>query len=383
MEGHLRKRGDKWYFSFELASVGGERKRIERVGGRTKKEAAAKMRQAMAEYDRAGQMVDESDMSVSDYFDYWMANYVEINLRYNSKKQYTSLIENHMKPSLGMYRLSSLTSGKIQEFINTKYEEGYSESTLSVMRTIMTNAFGMAVHPWQFIKINPATNIRIPKVEKDVGVEKDLKIITVEEYKSILNLLRDKVKYTTFLEIGFHTGLRPGEILALQWKDLDLDAGLLNVNSTRIERSGDDWYLGKPKTESSIRTISISEYLVSVLKLHRRQQMENQIFYGPSYRSPEGYNFVCTKEDGSPVTRSTLGAMSRSIRNKLGIDFNAHSLRHTHASMLYERGMEPKLIQERLGHSKLSTTMDTYAHVTEKLKKKERSYLEDLAAESL
>src|SRR5690554_3213150 len=109
MAGHVRKRGDKWYYSFEASSVGGKRKRIERVGGRTKKEAEAALRKALTEYENAGAHFEPSEMSVADYMDYWFKEYVMINCKYGTQQNYKRIIDLHIKPSLGYYKLKSLT----------------------------------------------------------------------------------------------------------------------------------------------------------------------------------------------------------------------------------------------------------------------------------
>ena len=109
----------------------------------------------------------------------------------------------------------------------------------------------------------------------------------------------------------------------------------------------------------------IGESLVNILKRQKKWQAENKLRCGHYYKDSD---FVSTRKDGSPVTTNTIVYMTRIIKNDLEIDFTFHALRHTHATMLLESGANAKDIQQRLGHSKLSTTMDTYSHVTEKMK---------------
>lgn len=123
--------------------------------------------------------------------------------------------------------------------------------------------------------------------------------------------------------------------------------------------------LGTPKTAASYRTIAIDDIFVNELKAMKRRQSENKLRHGKYYYDS---NFVCTKENGEPVTpNSTKGHCTKTTR-ELGIPFNFHSLRHTHATMLLEDGVKPKIVQERLGHSRISTTMDKYVHVTKKMR---------------
>lgn len=123
--------------------------------------------------------------------------------------------------------------------------------------------------------------------------------------------------------------------------------------------------LGTPKTKSSYRTIDIGDTLIKILKRHKIWQKKNKLEYGQYYTDS---NYVCTKENGQLVTIDTIKYISRIVNYELKINFNFHSLRHTHATMLLEAGANPKDIQKRLGHSKISTTLDTYSHVTKRMK---------------
>jgi len=134
---------------------------------------------------------------------------------------------------------------------------------------------------------------------------------------------------------------------------------------------------GTPKTKSSYRTISIGDTLINILKSNIIRQKENKLKYGEFYTKND---FVCTQENGGLVSNDSLKYISRVVNNELGIKYNFHSLRHTHATILLEGGAVPKDIQERLGHSKIATTMDTYSHVTLKMKNDTVNILENIFA---
>ncbi|WP_218017309.1 tyrosine-type recombinase/integrase [Listeria newyorkensis] len=121
---------------------------------------------------------------------------------------------------------------------------------------------------------------------------------------------------------------------------------------------------GTPKTKGSIRTIKIGKTLIDILTTHKEQQEKNKKKYREYYTQN---NFVCTMENGTLVTQNTMKYLSRVVNYDLGIKFNFHSLRHTHATMLIESGANTKGVQVRLGHSRHSTTVDTYSHVTPKM----------------
>jgi len=376
MNGSVRKKGDQWYFSFELAKVGGKRRRVERAGGRTKKEAQAKMREVMAEYEKAGQLFDESEISVSDYMDYWIDNYVRTNLKYNSLTYYQGIIKNHIKPKFGHYKLSTITPATIQTFINGKFIEGYSKNSLTNMMGLLSKAFKMAVHPYGFIKQDPTRFVTVPKMDQKPKDGEDLKIIAMKDYRKILERFPRGSTFYVPLEIAFGTGMRGGEVCALTWDNVNLSAKTIRVEKTMIMMEHGHWELGTPKTKNSYRTVQITEHLATVLKQAQRDQKENSLKYGQYYLQS---NHVCTKENGEPVTTNSLKYLSRVVNYELMINFNFHSLRHTHASILVASGANFKAIQERLGHSNLSTTMDTYAHISEDLKASTADLLERLS----
>ncbi|NFJ74957.1 hypothetical protein FC914_04860 [Clostridium botulinum] len=126
MKGGVRKRGSSWYYYFDAGTVEGKRKKIERKGGSTKKEAETALRNALNEFENCGSLLDESNISISDYFDYWHKEYALINCKYNTQVNYKKIIENHIKPNLGVYKLKSLTPAILQEFLNKKYRNGFA-----------------------------------------------------------------------------------------------------------------------------------------------------------------------------------------------------------------------------------------------------------------
>lgn len=165
MEGHVRKRGDKWYYSFEATSVNGKRKRIERVGGRTKKEAESALRKAIEEYNNIGSVFEPSKTSVSDYMDYWVKNYVQINCADGTFKNYQDIIKNHVKPTLGSYMIKSLSPAILQEFINGRYLNGASKNFLNNIKGLLSGSLKYAVYPCELIRENPMQYVKLPKYE--------------------------------------------------------------------------------------------------------------------------------------------------------------------------------------------------------------------------
>lgn len=394
MEGHVRKRGDKWYYSFEASNVDGKRKRIERVGGRTKKEAYASLRKALEEYNNAGLHFEPSTISVSDYLDYWFKNYVQVNCKYNTQSGYEMIIRKHLKPALGIYKLKSLTPAILQEFVNNKYLTGISKNHLTNVITVLSGSLKYAVHPCKFIKDNSMQYVKYPKYEHS-KTEINHKVISKKEFETIIERFPPGSTYYIPIMIGYYTGCRIGEVMGLTWEDVDFENETISINKIIYKRKP-KWYFGSTKTESSVRTIKIGKTLIAALRKHKKWQMENRMKYGQHFiqqyeveevdeRTREklrrihslsltidagvmkSINMVCTKENGDMVTPETFKYASRVIHYSLGILFNFHSLRHTHATTLIENGANIKDVQLRLGHNNIETTLDTYTHATEKM----------------
>ncbi|WP_434284590.1 tyrosine-type recombinase/integrase [Clostridium botulinum] len=363
MKGSVRKKGNRWYYSFYTGTVDGKRKRIERAGGDTKKEAEKALRNALLEFEKAGSILNESNISVSDYFDYWHKEYVIINCKYNTQLYYRQIIDKHIKPALGVYKLKSLTPSVLQKFLNKKYLNGFAKNSVSNFYGVLSGALKMAVYPYQLIKENPMNYVNMPKYNNVKNDKNDLKVITLEQFNKIINRFPKGSSFHVPLYIGFNTGLRAAEVCGLTWNCINFDDRTLTVEKILLKK-GREWIFGTPKTKSSNRTILIGKTLYNILKSHKKWQIENKLKYGKYYTHS---NFICTKENGQLVTPDSLKYLSRVVNYELNISFSFHSLRHTHATMLLESGANIKDIQKRLGHSKLSTTMDTYSHVTKNL----------------
>lgn len=402
-----RKRGEKWYYSFEVASVDGKRKRIERVGGKTKKEALEKGIEALNEYNNSGQHFEPTSISVADFLDYYIDNYCKINNKYTTQVVNVNVIEKHLKPSLGAYRLSALNTATIQEFINDRFvTSNFAKTTLEGLISPLSQAFEYAID-LGYVKDNPCKRIKYPKSCRS---PKSRQIITVDEYNTIINELKRHEHFSIAIMIGWYAGLRISETFGLTWNDIDFENKTITVNKQIVKRNfGVDirkaikvkgkkeersaWYFQDPKTKTSNRTIAVSDELIKALKKYRKEQLENRIYYGEYYKElylkqeldEKGKqiqrvieiekNIPCTlpiadmifrKENGEYVSTDSFKYPSRIIHHKLGFEkFDYHSLRHTHATMLIEAGVSPKTVQERLGHASIKTTFDKYVHNTE------------------
>ena len=403
---NTRKRGQKWEYRFEGASVNGKRTQISKGGFRTKKEALDAGNAALAQYNRSGSVFNPKEISVSDYLDYWIDTYCKLNLKYNTQLGYIKIIDVHLKPAFGKYKLTAVSAAAIQEFANSLALKGMSRSSIVGIITTFSAALNYAVEPLGYLEYNPCDRVKYPKSAKK---PKERIILTIDEFNRIIERFPFGNRYYIPLMIGFYCGLRISETFALTWDDIDLENKTLTVNKQVLKRNfGADvrkaasikgkkelrssWYFGSPKTGSSVRTIKFGESLYKALRQEKAAQLKNELKYGEYYTihvlkkeiDEKGadmfrivplqkcvetqlprVNLVCIAENGEYTSTDSFKYCSRVIHNSLKLAFDYHSLRHTHATMLVEAGADIKDVQSRLGHSDISTTLQTYVHNTE------------------
>ena len=405
-----KPKAPNWEYRFEAAKIDGKRKSISKAGFKTKKEAEIAGTKAMAEYNNAGLKFEPSDMSFADYLDYWFDNYVKMSCKYSTQLNYSQIIDNHLKPALGMYKLRSLTPLMIQEYVNQKFIVGLKKNTLSGIMGVLSGSLKYAVVPAKLLQSSPAEYVKYPKVSAERS-EINRTIISVEDFNRMLERFPKGSPYRYALLIGFYTGLRIGEVYALTWDDIDFKEKTLEVNKLVYKRNyGVDirevmkkrgkreeksaWYFGDPKTAASNRKIKIGDTLINELREYRKMQLEYQMQYGEYYtqiykkeeKDEKGNiihrlidvektvpvslpiaNLVMRKENGEFSSSDSFKYAARIIHHELYIQFNFHSLRHTHATKLIEAGVSPKAVQARLGHENIETTLQTYVHNTESM----------------
>ena len=428
MKGTVRKRGKTWSYSFNAGKVprtdkGGHPvydddgnpvykwNRIDCGGFSTKKEAEEALTEALAKYMHSGQATSQSKITVSEYLDLWFDQYCRMNSRYNTQVSRLSVIENRLKPVFGHFRLQTLSPAAVQEWVNSLKVEGYARETVRHYLGVLSAAMEYAVEPLRYVEFNPCSRVRIPKYED--GRQETHIFLPKEGLRKITDRFPESSPFYVPIMIGYHAGLRISECFALTWDRVDLDRRVIRVDRQAIKRNFGDvrqsinkgrqkmeksvWYLDSPKTSTSVREIRFGPTLERILRRAKRAKQENRISYGAyfieHYLQPEtaengdtlqkivpvsrsipvslpAADLICVRADGSMLTSDSFKYVCRVCRHELGIPFNYHSLRHTHATMLIEGGADVKDVQERLGHADIQTTMNRYVHDTEIMKER-------------
>lgn len=387
----LQKRGKTWRYSFDGAKINGRRQFISKSGFRTKQEAIIAGTEALDAYNRAGLVFNPVDISFADYLDLWMKIYVQVNCKPITIANYEKKIRLHIKPALGKYRLSCLSPAVLQKLIDDKFNLGYSRNTLAIIKGILTGSLSYAVHPLEYIKASPAVYVKLPSTRATPDIPTRTAphtVFTREQLSALFQRFPEGTSSHLPLMIGYKCGLRIGEAFALTWDSVDLERRTITIDKQvqwceRDRKTGTPghWYFTLPKYDS-VRTISIPFDLADLMRRERQRQLQAAEAYGFLYirnyldeeniLNTEGrgrlLDLVMIRMDGSYIISRNMQYVSQIARRELGMDqFDYHSLRHTHATMLAESGASPKYVQHRLGHKNIQVTMQIYQHLTQQM----------------
>lgn len=275
-------------------------------------------------------------------------------------ERYRQIIENNIKPSIGGYQLSKLKPLHIQSFYTDSLttgrkdgKGGLSAQTVLHFHRLLHRALGQAVK-WQLLARNPADAVESPRPER-----KEMTALDEKETAHLLKRFEGSRMHVPVI-IAVTTGLRRGEFLALHWSDIDLDDGQITVNQA-IEQTKEGLRFKTPKTERSRRSVALPSFVVEILQAHKREQAEIRLQLGPAY---ENNNLVFPRQDGTAWPPDSFSTAFAAFVRRSGLPHvRLHDLRHSHATQLLRQGVHPKVVSERLGHSKVGITMDTYSHV--------------------
>ncbi len=367
-EGTIFKRNDgRWTGQITL-DLGNEQYKRKTVYGKTQKEVKDKLEYLRMEC-RQGRVIETSDMPLEEWLHIWITNY-KPNLKITTRESYESYIATHINGSeIGKIPLNKLKTTDLQTFYNAKLNGTYknqkqklSSTTVRYINIIIKSALKQAVNN-RMINDNACNAVVLPKKNKIEIIP-----LTKEEVIQFLNVAKKDRLYTLYL-LEMMTGLRRGEILGLKWSDIDFEKGKINVihNLYRINNTDENattkykLELLTPKTETSKRSIPINQLMIEELLKHKEKQDLEKMYYASDYKD---LGMVFTRPNGDYISPREFLRQYQKLLSTAGLEKKRfHDLRHTVASLLINANENPKVIQQLLGHSTISTTLDIYAHV--------------------
>lgn len=319
-----------------------------------------------------GIFVEHSKITVDEFLDKWLEVAAKPRLRARTLEDYSEYLKRYVRPVLGKKELAKLKPLDIQAFYSSLLDRGLSARTVRYTHTIIASSFKQAVK-WQMLNSSPTSMVELPQIQR-----KEMMVMSADEAGKFLNAARDDEWFVIFC-LAISTGMRPEEYLGLQWKDLDLETKTVTIQRALVwKRKGGGWSLEEPKTSKSRRTIPLPPSVASELQVHRKKQLEERMKLGKAYQN---LDFVFATPIGTPILTSNLTRRHfKPILTKAGLSekIRLYDLRHTCATLLLLSQTSPKVVAERLGHSTVVLTLDTYSHVLPSMQKEATNKLERL-----
>jgi len=343
-----RRRDGLWVGQYKIDTPEGRKTKY--LYSRDRKEVARRLAKAIADRD-GGLVFDSGSLVLGEYLDSWL-NVVKETIMYGSFRRYEAICRLHIKPHLGSVRLNQLSPMQVQGLYKIKLDSGLSPRTVVYIHTTLHKSLQQAVK-WSLIPVNVVANVDKPK-----NRSKEVKPLDEEQVRRLLEAAGGNPLESLYL-IAVTTGLRQGELLGLKWSDVDLEGGILKVRRTVY-----NGVINPPKTKKGKRSVTLTKRAIRSLENHPREC--EWIF--------------CTKTS-TPISCHNLHNRSwKPLLRKAGlpIDTRFHDLRHTAATLLLTKGVHPKIVQEMLGHSSISITLDTYSHVLPNMQEKAVEAMEDI-----
>lgn len=363
MPGSITKRTkNSWSVVLDLGRdpLTGRRRQLRRAIKGTKRDAEALLVQLLHQRDLG---IDQppGKLSVGEYLQQWLRDYAKVNTAPATYAMYQTMVLTHALPALGTLPLTKLRPQHLQQLYNGLLDHGrrdgkggLSPKSVLHLHRILREALNHAVQ-WQFLANNPADATRPPRPARY-----EIPALGPEVIQRLLGAAA-KTRHRTIIYLAVMTGLRRGELLGLRWADVDLDRGTLSVRRALQRLTGEGITYRAPKTQSSNRSVALSPDTIETLRRHRKDQLEERLSLGPAYQDQ---GLVFTTPLGTPIDPANLRRAWSGIVTRAGVEpLRFHDLRHAHATLLLLQGIHPKIVSERLGHSSVRITLDTYSHV--------------------
>lgn len=372
MTGQLIKRGENtWLVRIFLGRNAKDiRKYFNKTIHGTKKDAQRYLTAKLREKD-LGVFIEPASILLSEHLDKWLEDIAKPRIRENTFESYSWLMKKYVRPKLGGLKLSDIQEHQIQQLYGEMSRKGLSPKTIRDTHFVLSSALKQAVK-WKMLIQNPCDLCELPRVEK-----KEMKCFSVEEAKMFWDNLSQS-KWCALFMLIIETGMRPEEYFGLQWNDINFEQKCLNIKRVVVERKkGGGFYFAETKTNKSRRRIPLSTPVLSALKNHRRNQLEERMKLGAGYQN---LDLVFASQLGTPLQRKNFTDRHfKPLLEKCGLPkIRLYDLRHTMATLLLSEDVNPKIVQERLGHSSIVQTLDTYSHVLPTMQDEATAKLENL-----
>ena len=365
-EGSITRRKDGLYMARYTVQTPTRPKR-KTLYGKTRREVDEKLTKAKADRD-GGLVFDADGVKVGEYLERWLADSVRDTVRPTTFERYEQMVRLHIRPVLGRLKLKNLTPAHVRGHYREKLDAGLSPRTVQYVHVTLHKALKQAVMDG-LIPRNATEAVKPPQVRRE-----EMQPLSPEQVKVLLEAARDE-RLEALYVLAVTTGLRQGELLGLKWEDVDLEARTLRVRRTLATTKGGP-QLAAPKTKSSRRTVRLTQGAVNALRSHLERQLKEIDRAGSLWREN---GLIFASEAGDPldrryVTNHRFKPLLKQAQLPL---VRFHDLRHTCATLLLGRNVNPKIVSEMLGHASIAIALDTYSHVLPNMQGEAAKAMED------
>ena len=375
MAGSIEKRGKNSYRLSCLAGYNLQGKPIKKtktVHG-TKKEAEIELAKFVADVQN-GMVIEGKSLKFSEFTEIWKRDYGSKELAPSTYKRYCRMLETRLLPYFGHFYVNKIKPTDIMQFydllskdtqlVRKKDNEGnktlkpLSGKTILEHHRLLRAMLHKAVY-WQVIVSNPAERVQPPKAKKPKR-----KYYDDDQCKILLENLEqldeEQIKYKTAIILTVFTGVRLGELMGLEWNDIDFRNGIVSINRSSQYLADTGVFTKVPKTESSIREVAIPDFVISLLEEYKLWYEEQKSLYGELWINS---NRLFVQADGKPMHPSTISKWFVKFIGQIGLPvINFHGLRHTNATLLIAQNIDVAVVAARLGHAQITTTFNFYVH---------------------
>lgn len=314
--------------------------------------------------------VETESITLSEFLDRYMADVGEHTLRPKTIEAYSYLIRLHIKPEIGNLRLTALRPDHLQNLYSQKLNSGLSRRTVQFIHGVLHKSLSQAMR-WGLVGRNVADLADPPSLKR-----KELQTFNLDQMNVFLEAVRGH-RWENIYLLASATGMREGELLGIHLADVQLDKGMIQVRHTIQYLVGKGLVVGEPKSEKSKRTVTLPSFAVEAIK--------RQLDYRSTIKESAGQGWtesglLFTTGNGTPISPRNLIRHFKAVLEQTGLpEIRFHDFsRHTHATLLLAAGVHPKVVQERLGHSQISLTLDVYSHVLPSLQEEASQKIDGL-----
>ncbi|OEH84249.1 hypothetical protein BHU72_12680 [Desulfuribacillus stibiiarsenatis] len=381
MKGSVEKRGmTKKGLAWRLTVYGGQslgtkyRRFRKTVYCDKKSEAEKELARFIMEIEK-GEFTEPTTLSFEAFVAMWHQNYAKQHLSPTTYEKYERHLISRIIPAFGHFRLGQIQTIHVVEFVSKLSKSHIKSATQNDIYKVLRNVLSRATE-WNLINKNPCNNVKPPKVKHQKS-----NVYDSSEYRLLVEKLKiESIQHQVLVLLAVACGLRRGEILGLQWDDIDINTKTIYIKHSLLIKKGSGYELREPKTESSVRKVIYPSELLDIpLKKLKKEQLEKRIKCGELYEADEHF-FVLSSWAGKPLRPDSVTQWWGRFTKRTGIkNIRFHDLRHTSATLLINAGVHAKTISERLGHSDIKITMNVYGHHLKEADQKSADVFSQLA----